>query len=554
MQKMGWMGLLALAPACVTSAGDLGAITASETNANEGSGTAADTDDSESSGLGGEGSEGSESSGGPTPTECVVDVGRGVERRLTGLQYANAVQDVFGVVPQSRPRDVAVGVWNGAQDTSPVDLAALVAAGDEVAAAVDLSEMVNCSLDVTGGAADQCAQDFVDDVAAVALRGQHDPADLLAIWEAAGDFEAGIRAMVEAIVADPQMLSVTPQGATEEGLLKLDAEGVATRLSLFLWNSIPDASLLAAAADGSLLEEAVLVSEVERMLADPRHLRMQGDFYAQLTDIDQLEAENGQSQVFPGWSVELAEAMKQEQRRTVEAAFSDGGSLDELLTSSQSYVNAELAALYGDDLVSAAPQGNAWAQVELDDEHRGGLLTQLGFLTRFGSPADYIPPTFRGVGVRSRLLCTPAVPPPPDVDPGQPGSGPQDREGWEALVFDPPSCAGCHTVTDPMGFTFGAYDGVGRWLESHGELSGSSSEFDLTFDDALDLSESLSTLAEARRCFAQRYYEFALRRVLTERDECAVDRFWEGLEASDGDLSELAVAIATSDILRLARP
>ncbi len=553
-------GLLLTASGCVTQPGDLGAVGESSgssgavgssseggTTAQPGtSGVSESTSGGSSSESGDAESDGEESSSTGEPIEpgCTVDLPQVPSRRMTEMQFEHAVEDLFGVEVDVEFADAFLPFDSG-ESVSIEESVEIQTAADLVA---DQFEAPAC-----GGDMMTCGQSFIDAWAPLALRGQADAEALMGVYEAEATYADGVAAVVEAMITNPAFAMLTPTGTPEGAFLRLDGPSIATRLSLLMWNSVPDAELMAAA--DTLAEPGGIEAQLDRMFADPRYARAQGDLYMMLTGIQTLPTmERGL--VDASWSSALGESMLEEQRRFVSDLAEDpDATLDALLSSTSTYVNGELATLYGDDLVTPPPGGGAWGPGELDPGRRGGILTQLAFITRHSPnvpPQDYEAPTRRGLAVIQSLACV-AIPPPP---PGS--SGPLDevdnREDWEAVVLGDAACAGCHVVVDTLGFPFGNYDGLGRWHDSGDSTAASIPTPELDVDDAVDMSQALAEDATVERCIAGRYFEFAMRRRVVEEDTCTVDTLQQAFNESGGNLRALVEATATAEAFVLVRP
>ncbi len=546
-------GMLLLSAGCFTAPGDLGAVGESSGGVDSGSGGS--TAPSQTTGTGAEtggttgeplttGAESGEETTGEPSDSPQCGVGSGLQRRLTSTQVENAIADLFDVAVEVQFDDASIP-FESAESLSPPDSMSLALVAATVAG--------DFAVPACGGAEATCAQDFMDTYVPLVLRGQGSVDAFMPIYEEVGEYQAGIRAVVGALITHPAFIDLTPIGAQEDGVVSLDANSLATRIALLTWNSVPDAALLGAAAD--LLEPGGVEAQLASMFDDPRFGRAQADLYSAMTGVDSLPSED-RSIVYDGWSDAIAESMLEEQRRFVADHVGDAdASLEGLMTSSSTFVNADLAALYGLDLQTPAPAGSGWAPGELDPARRGGLLTQLGMITvgSHNRPAEsYRVPVSRGLSVLSVFFCSVAPPPPPGVNPAPP-TPVESRDEWEALVAEP-NCAGCHSLFDPFGFAFGDYDGVGRW-DPRGDATNATHDFlDGEFSDALELGAQLASSAEVQTCVANRYYTFALRRGLGEMDACAVEEFAAAFADSGGNLRALVQAIATSDAFRLARP
>jgi hypothetical protein len=545
---------------CVGRPATLGAI---ESEGASASGSAGEGEASGSSSGGDESpasSSGDESGSDSGAVACEgANVGDGIERLLDDQQYANTIRDLFGIAyafPVASEGDPFPTAWTA--DPGPT----YEAAASDVASLVDVAALASCSLDATGAEADACVEAFVDDMGRRAFRhtlSADERNDVLA-GAIGADVEARLRGAVETMLGHSSFTRPAVEGAPAAdgaGLLELDAWSLAHRLSYFVWNSTPDDELLAAAESGALLDDAELLAQTQRLLADPRARTMQGDLYDYLLGTKRLVTETKHESMIPPWSAELAAQMLVEQRRFV-GDVTTTGNLADLLTATHTFANADIAAVYGDELAGAAPAGAAFERVELD-AHRKGVLTRLAFLSAHTTASEIATPTRRGKQLLEAFFCFDIPPPPPDVDIEPPDEPPPAdfREMWEQAHLDDPTCATCHAVVDGPGWAFGNYDPIGRWVDEingfpvdpHGELPN-----DAAFADLEELADVLSNDDEVAACVAQRYYEFAVRRELDERDQCTLEELATGFTASGKSFRELVLAIVQSRAFRLARP
>ena len=281
-----------------------------------------------------------------------------------------------------------------------------------------------------------------------------------------GGFERGIQRAIERVLVSPEFLfrvERDPPGVTAGDVYRVSDLELASRLSFFLWSSIPDDDLLAAATRGELGEPAVLDRQVRRMLADPRSRALVTNFAEQwlfLRDVDAKEPDAG---FFPGFDENLRQAFRRETELFIDSILRDDRSVPELLTANHTFVNERLAKHYGIPHV----YGSHFRRVELDDDNRRGLLGHGSILT-LTSYATRTSPVLRGKWILENLLSSPPPPPPPNVpalaettDDGQPRSM---REAMEQHRANP-VCASCHKLMDPLGFALENFDAVGRWRE-----------------------------------------------------------------------------------------
>ena len=372
------------------------------------------------------------------------------------------------------------------------------------------------------------------------------------------------------------MLYVLEEGDALEDtpIRRLRGSEVATRLALLLWNSIPDQTLLDAAASGELDDEGGIRAQAERMLADPRAREMVREFFFHWLGLDgsdnqpSLEAASKDDALYPEMDDALRASMREELGAFVERiVFEENGSIEALFTDRFAWVDAALADVYG---VSGPASGREW--VELNPSERAGILTRAAFLSVY-SGSRTRSPIRRGVFVLSNALCRSLGEPPPNANDVRVEGG-EGEEGVRSVREDVSArtsaseCAACHQVINPIGFTFAHYDAIGRFQtrETHvvegvehvfdrdpsGALS-AGSDADGTFADATELSLALAQSEQVRDCMATRFYEYAMRRHSEDADLCSLERlkttFREG-----GTFIDLIVGVAQTDVFRHVNP
>lgn len=497
---------------------------------------------------------------GPAPA-CDGDVfGVTARATLTATQYDATVADLTGATGPfagAMVGDATVGPFSLGLPASAMDGLA-----EAVAQAVDLAALLPCDPGITDtGAQQDCFDAFVPEFAHAAWRRPLVDGDLAAqaaAFAGGGDFDARMRDVITTVLAAPDFYVLARSGTPTDGdaaLVVLDAHALATRLAMFLWNSGPDAELLALADSGELLEPAVLHAQAERLLADARAARMVDDFHAQWLGIADIATVEKDSELFPELDASLAADMLRGTQLFARSVVLGGsGRLADLFTQPSSFANAELAAIYGDDIVGAVPAGAAFEAVTLDAERRGGLLTEPSVLTA-NSLFDQIGFTPRGLLVRNNLMCQWVPAPPPLIDlviVSGPGISRQDS--WQQSVGDP-TCMSCHIVTDPLGFGLDNYDAIGRWTdEIDGEpVEPSSDASDFPYEDRDGLIAQLLASDELTSCVVQQYARYALDRDLEVEDACTQGELEQALVDSDGNVRALALAIVDADAFRVAR-
>ena len=281
-----------------------------------------------------------------------------------------------------------------------------------------------------------------------------------------GGFERGIQRSIERLLVSPEFLfriEREPDVVSADGVYPINDLELASRLSFFLWSSIPDDGLLEAATQGELRDPAVLDREVRRMLADPRSSALVTNFAEQwlfLRDVDAKEPDAG---FFPGFDENLRQAFRTETTLFVDSVLRDDRSVLDLLTANHTFVNERLAKHYGIPHV----YGSHFRRVDLEDGRRRGLLGQGSILT-LTSYGTRTSPVLRGKWILENLLSSPPPPPPPDVPAldertadGKPRSM---REAMEQHRANP-VCASCHAQMDPLGFALENFDAIGRWRD-----------------------------------------------------------------------------------------
>ena len=320
-----------------------------------------------------------------------------------------------------------------------------------------------------------CAAEILGALARRAFRrpvGEDDVDALMAFYDAGyaqGGFESGVEFALRAILVDPEFLfriERDPPGAAPGEPYRISDLELASRLSFFLWSSIPDDELLAAAARGALRDEGALGAQVRRMLADPKAGALVDNFAGQWLFLRNMRSVKPDPVAFPEFDGNLREAFTRETELWFESQIREDRSVLEVLTSDYTYANARLAKHYGIPDV----EGNHFRRVKLPGEERRGILGHGSLLTAT-SYANRTSPVKRGVWVLENLLGAPPPPPPADVpgledsdsvaDPSDPESRPRSvRERMQRHRTDP-VCASCHVRMDPLGFALEGFDAIG---------------------------------------------------------------------------------------------
>jgi hypothetical protein len=295
-----------------------------------------------------------------------------------------------------------------------------------------------------------------------------------------GGFESGIERALQRILASPKFLfrfERDPDNVPAGGSYRIRGLELASRLSFFLWSSIPDDELLKLGADGSLKSDPVLDREVRRMLADPRSQALVSNFAGQWLHLRNLRNVAPNSDEFPDFDDNLRQGFQRETELLFESVIKEDRSVLDLLTANYTFVNERLARHYGIPDI----YGSRFRRVSIADDARKGLLGQ-GSVLAVTSHAERTSPVVRGKFVLENVLGMPVPPPPPDVPPlkgNQEGERPRTMREQMAEHRANAVCASCHKVMDSIGFALENFDAIGAWrtqepggpIDASGELA-----------------------------------------------------------------------------------
>jgi hypothetical protein len=275
-----------------------------------------------------------------------------------------------------------------------------------------------------------------------------------------GSFEGGVEQGLRLILASPKFLFRT-ESVPAQGVARVTDLELASRLSFFLWSSIPDDTLLNLAAQGRLNQPAVLDQQVRRMLADPKSRAVVENFASQWLMLRNLKGHIPTPGDFPNFDNELRQAFSTETELFVGSIIREDRSVLDLLSADYTFINERLARHYGIPNV----YGSHYRRVTLKDEERRGLLGHGSILTVTSYP-NRTSPVLRGKYILENILGTPPSPPPadvPDLEENVPGEEPKSLRERLELHRRNPTCASCHRVMDPLGFALENFDGIGEW-------------------------------------------------------------------------------------------
>jgi hypothetical protein len=370
-------------------------------------------------------------------------------------------------------------------------------------------------------------------------------------------FEEGIRLAVEAVLSSPNFLFKLERdpkpaaGATAKANPVSDHE-LATRLSYFLWSTMPDDELARAADTHTLRKPGALEAQVRRMMADPKAQNLVDNFAAQWLQLRILGRTKPDGSRFGTMDDELLGYMRTETSMFVAAILREDRSVLDFIDAPFTFLNGPLARHYG----ITGVDGEEFRRVNVDPAQRGGLLGQAAILTVSSYPTRTSIPV-RGKWVLENLLGTPPPPPPPDVPVlKETGLGKEVslRERLEQHRSDP-SCSGCHNMMDPIGFGLETYDAVGKWrthdgdvkIDASGTLPGGRK-----FDGVAGLRQILKGQSDAfTRNLTEKLMTFALARGLEVSDRAAVDKIVRQVAADNYRFSALVQGIVNSDAFQM---
>jgi hypothetical protein len=411
-----------------------------------------------------------------------------------------------------------------------------------------------------------CAADVVRRLALQAYRGNvpaDDFKDLMSFYERGrknGDFESGIRMAVQAILASPRFLfriEQTPSVLKAGQTYRITDQDLASRLSFFIWGSMPDAELLKTASAGTLRTPVVFEKQMKRLLADPRSESLSTRFASQwlrLQDVDKVRPDH---HFYSYWDTTLSQAMVRETELFVDSLIREDRPVTDLLTADHTFVNERLARHYGIPNIL----GDEFRRVTIADVNRRGVLGQ-GSVLLLTSIADRTSPVLRGKWVMEVLLGSPPPPPPPNVplleetkavDEGKTLS---TRERME-MHRKNPSCNSCHRVIDPLGLALENFDVTGVWrirdngvaVDPVGDLyDGTKLDGPIALQNALLKHQDVFMLS-----FTESLMTYALGRRVESYDMPAIRQIVRDAKAKNYRFSAFISGVANSAAFRMGR-
>ena len=490
-------------------------------------------------------------------------------RRLSHLEYNNTVHDLLGdtTAPATTfppDLDLAKSGYVGGGVVANADAAHLFDAASALATAAAgdparLAMLLPCG-SVPAAAADQdaCAAKFITQFGKRAFRRPltaEETADFTAYYTsqhaAPADFTNAVRLLIAGFLLSPQFLyhwEATADSIIRDGnLVRYNSYEIASRLSYLFWASMPDQTAFAKADKGELSTPDQIAAEATRLLMDPgkRSKAAVADFFTQWLSVADMRSAPKDPKAFPAFTPELADSMGAETAAFAANAVIEGdGKLSTIFTSTTSFIDANLAKLYGVTGVTATTP----TSTNLAAAHRAGILTQASFLTQHAN-SDETNPARRGKILADRVICA-DIQPPPDVvpDPDPPMQGVSVRQRFAKHSKNP--CANaCHGVIDPLGFAFESYNGIGAYqtmdlgapVDTTGKLELDGKE--QAFKDAIDLQAQFGQSPQVANCMAKQFLRYTLRRHEDICDEESLMAAQAAFAKQSNNLRDLMVAL-----------
>jgi hypothetical protein len=517
---------------------------------------------SSAGGLGTSGpSAGGASSGGATgggaAIDCTAPHAPALHARLlTPSQYDNTISDLVKVGGDPS-KEFGGGVATQLDDLS-VELRANAAASIARQAAASLSQWSPCASPPATAAA--CEQQIIDKIGPQVYRhplAAAERQELQALFDAGvqeKDFATGVEWFLSGVLQSPDFLyqlSKLQAGEQSGQLVAIPAYELASRLSYFIWDSMPDDALYAAASTSELTDAAHLGSQLDRLLKDPRFLRGVTGFYTSWLNLGGFREVARDDAAF---TTDVVSALQTSLLMSATQLYQGTApaNISGLFTGSTYYLNGALRSFYG-----LTGSDTAFTATDMASDQRRGILTHPALMALLARP-DQSNPISRGLFIRRSILCQDLPPPPagiviPPLPPVAAGLSTRDRLDQHTKS---PLCASCHSLIDPPGFALENFDQVGRHRSADSgkptDTSGTmSSAGDLNGDFATgnDLLTRIAQSQDVKGCFAQKYFEYAVSRLAANEDACSVDGLKKSFVPS-GDLLALVVSIANTDSFR----
>jgi len=493
-----------------------------------------------------------------------------VMRRLSKVEYANTLHDLYGVNPSLADRLPEEVVGEGYLNSiSPLHSELFLEIANEVVGQVIAPEGKPPTAVQTRllgkkppRRADlrNAAREVARSLARNAYRRPPTEAelnvlvDIFDLGRGTGlDDTASLGLMLKAVLVSPQFLFIAPAGEAQpdEPIARLDSHHLAARLSYLLWSAPPDAELSALADKGELHKPATLRAQTQRLLLHPRARALFDGFGAQWLRVNDLGRQVFDPKLFPQMTPALRESMLDEARLFFEDIVRKNHRAIRLVDSDYTFLNQPLAELYG---LGSSVKGPRMRRVKLENPNRGGILGMSATLAATSFPTR-TSPVRRGVWVLEQILGEHVPPPPPDI----PALDTQESKGAQGLTLRQrtelhtknPVCANCHRTLDPIGFGLENFDAIGRWrdrneagipIDSAGKLPAGSA-----FSNPAELKRLLAAReSDLARNLTERFMAYALGRPLEGYDEVVIDQLMARIAADGYQVRTILTEVITS--------
>lgn len=488
-------------------------------------------------------------------------------RRLSEAQYRHSIADIFGPEIKVSGRfepDLRVegllAAGSTAVSITPSGMEQLEQIARSIAEQVTGKDhrdrLVGCSPGPDDPSGKDCLHRFYAQVGKQLYRRPLGPSELtLAVDRATqaaaqlGDFYQGTAAGLAGMLTSLEFLFQVDDVKTSSfGGRELTGWSKATRLSYFLWNTTPDAELLAAAERGDLGSSSGLRRQVDRMIASPLIEQGVRAFFDDFLNLDLLEGLSKDGQIFPAFVAQVAgDAREQTLRTIVDLTIAQNGDYRDIFTTRRMAINRVLGPLY-----RIPVRGQGWSIHEFPaEDQRAGLLTQVAFLAGHSHPGR-TSPTLRGKAIRELLMCETVPMPPANVNFTivQDVSNPvlrTTRARLQAHSTDP-TCAGCHRVVDPIGLALEHFDGAGQYrAKENGEAIDASAMLSgVSVAGAVELGRVLHDDPAVPKCLVRSAFRYAVGRAVQPGEETALEKLQSDFAANGYRFADLMRAIATS--------
>jgi hypothetical protein len=500
---------------------------------------------------------------GPAPdgSACVVSsVGNSMIRRLNRSELQNALVDLLGVnqnfvAGMDADSPGPSGFTNDAKGLTIgyVQLGKMMTAIEtavNAALAVPNSALLKCTNNLQDAT---CARSQLQAFARKAYRHTPTAAEmntLMGVYTAnqADGFSKALGLALQTALLSPNFMHVTAfSGPASANGIALSQQEFATRLALFLWNSVPDTRLLDLADQGTLQQAATLKSEITRMLADAKAQRFIDNIFKEWLHYDKVA--DATVILRTGITAQLRTDMTGETSTFLRSLFAEDKSLMTMVTADYSYLNANMASHYG----IAGVSGTNFQKISLGNTGRKGILSQASMMTVLANQGESRP-VARGHFLLDQILCSPPPPPPPNVDTGALNNVDKTNltvRELMALHASNPTCASCHSAMDPLGLSFENFNQLGQYRTNYNNgrpVDATGTVFQKSFNNFSEMSTILAQQSKVRSCLASKVLTYAINRLANNDENCVANKVAAVAVQDSSKMSDLIFQIVTNDM------